>query len=830
MSETTTLSRVIDSEQMQAITSEFNRLGERCYLEHAGAALYPQSLLQHVHEDLLNNVYMNPHTDKYTRDCIEQIRCLVLNHFHTDPSKYSIIFTSGATQSLKLTVESFEFSSNTEEGFECGSFVYLNENHTSVLGLREIAEDKNVDVINISHDNFLKSIKQNHPAPSGQKSKTDGNILLAYPAKSNFNGFKYPLDCIQNIKNGCLNRYLMKHLCKVNCNWYVLLDAAAYVPTNNLDLSITQPDFVCLSFYKIFGYPTGLGALLVKNTSADVLCKKRYFGGGTVDIVISGENFHIKRKILHERMEDGTLPFLSILALKHCFDMLHRLIPKTINNHIMDTISHHTFYLAKDLYNQLNELHHPNGKKAVVLYMDSDFSDIKIQGGIVTFNLLREDGSFVGFMEFQNMADLFNINVRTGCFCNSGSCQRHLNTSNREMKEMYKAGHKCGDEIDLINGNPTGAIRVSFGYYNTFNDVDKLVLMVCRCFVRTVFKKPKRTMTCLQELSVYKPVKKAYKEGMIKLLNERSYFNGYDILPETPLESSDIILDEIAIFPIKSCGAFKIKTSWKIGLKGFEYDREWMIIRENGVCLTQKQSTQMCMIKPEIDLKRKLLILHFKGKPSISVPLEPIIENKTKFASMCTSKVCMDMVKGYDCGDDVSDWISNALGISFLRLIKQSSTDVRPQKKNADGEQKLLSLCNQAQFLLINKASVRWLHGRIKDPMFSATVDNLTDRFRGNLIIDRAVELTEREWHRIIIGKHEFKVDGPCQRCHMICIDQQTGEKTAEPLRTISEQFAGKMRFGIYLSYVGPVNGMKDKALKVNSIVKPMINEDDISR
>ncbi|KPJ10000.1 Molybdenum cofactor sulfurase [Papilio machaon] len=670
MSETITLSRVMDSEQMQAITSEFNRLGERCYLEHAGAALYPQSLLQHVHEDLLNNVYMNPHTDKYTRDCIEQIRCLVLNHFHTDPSKYSIIFTSGATQSLKLTIESFEFSSNTEE---CGSFVYLNENHTSVLGLREIAEDKNVDVINISHDNFLKSIKQNHSAPSGQKSKTDGNILLAYPAKSNFNGFKYPLDCVQNIKNGCLNRYLMKHLCKVNCNWYVLLDAAAYVPTNNLDLSITQPDFVCLSFYKIFGYPTGLGALLVKNTSADVLCKKRYFGGGTVDIVISGENFHIKRKILHERMEDGTLPFLSILALKHCFDMLHRLIPKTINNHIMDTISHHTFYLAKDLYNQLNELHHPNGKKAVVLYMDSDFSDIKIQGGIVTFNLLREDGSFVGFMEFQNMADLFNINVRTGCFCNSGSCQRHLNTSNREMKEMYKAGHKCGDEIDLINGNPT-------------------------------------------------------------------------------------------------------------------------------------------------------------GKPSISVPLEPIIENKTKFASMCTSKVCMDMVKGYDCGDDVSDWISNALGISYLRLIKQSNTDVRPQKKNADGEQKLLSLCNQAQFLLINKASVRWLHGRIKDPMFSASVDNLTDRFRGNLIIDRAVELTEREWHRIIIGKHEFKVDGPCQRCHMICIDQQTGEKTAEPLRTISEQFAGKMRFGIYLSYVGPVNGMKDKALKVKSIVKPMINEDDISR
>lgn len=65
----------------------------------------------------------------------------------------------------------------------------------------------------------------------------------------------------------------------------------------------------------------------------------------------------------------------------------------------MDTIAYHTFYLAADLHNQLNELQHPNGNKAVVLYMDSDFSDIKTQGAVVTFNLLREDGSYVGYVE-----------------------------------------------------------------------------------------------------------------------------------------------------------------------------------------------------------------------------------------------------------------------------------------------------------------------------------------------------------------------------------------------------------------------------------------------
>jgi molybdenum cofactor sulfurtransferase len=33
----------------------------------------------------------------------------------------------------------------------------------------------------------------------------------------------------------------------------------------------------------------------------------------------------------------------------------------------------------------------------------------------------------------------------------------------------------------------------------------------------------------------------------------------------------------------------------------------------------------------------------------------------------------------------------------------------------------------------------------------------------------------------------------------MICIDQTTGNKTIEPLRTLAEEFHGKLKFGIYL-------------------------------
>lgn len=127
--------------------------------------------------------------------------------------------------------------------------------------------------------------------------------------------------------------------------------------------------------------------------------------------------------------------------------------------------------------------------------------------------------------------------------------------------------------------------------------------------------------------------------------------------------------------------------------------------------------------------------------------------------SLCQSKVCMDSIQGYDCGDDVADWISEALEISFLRLIRQSNVDQRKLKsKNNEKDTKLLSLSNQAQYLLVNKATVRWLKGKIQDETFGDSLNSLIDRFRGNLVIDTDRELIEREWQNIIIGKHEFKV------------------------------------------------------------------------
>lgn len=513
---------------------------------------------------------------------------------------------------------------------------------------------------------------------------------------------------------------------------------------------------MCLSFYKIFGYPDGLGALIVSKRGAERL-QKRYYGGGTVQIAMSRTNFHVKREKFHERFEDGTIPFLSIIQLKNCFDYMENLL----GQNFMDRISRHVFNLAKLLFEELSTLKHSNGKSLVQFYHATNFESSSTQGGIVNFNLRHADESYVGYAEFSCIATLHNFIIRTGCFCSPGSCQTFLNHSNEELMKQFQAGHVCGDAHDLVDGQPTGTIRVSFGLNNTEDDVRKFVKMVKDCYLE-------ERKIQIDRVSIEQQYKKF---------------------------SSPCKLKSIHIYPIKSCSAFKINGKWTINEKGLEYDREWLIIDGNtGLALTQKHTTKMCLIKPSIDEKMQYLQLEFPGMRSVQIK---IVKNEEilKIAKLCETKVCGDRIEGWDCGNEIAEWLSKALEIDNLRLIRHND---KISRKNG-----AISLSNQAQFLMINETSVDWLMMNVEDwENGEETLENIVDRFRGNFIIENLNALTENDFKKIKIGSAEFMVQGPCTRCQMICIDQDTGIKTTEPLRTIGKLFKGKMRFGVYLQHV----------------------------
>lgn len=210
----------------------------------------------------------------------------ILQHFNTNPEEYSLIFTQSATASLKILAESFHYGDQSR-----GTFAYLDSNHTSVLGMRNFS--KNMQIIR-TEDAFTVLSKKF--VPSSEDLVSDSNNLFAYPAQCNFSGTKYPLEWIEIVQKGNLNNLV----CSKSKNWFVVLDAASFVATNKLDLAKFRPDFVPISFYKLFGYPTGIGALLVRKGSERVLVKK-YYGGGTVLMALSSKSVMVPRPALHDR-------------------------------------------------------------------------------------------------------------------------------------------------------------------------------------------------------------------------------------------------------------------------------------------------------------------------------------------------------------------------------------------------------------------------------------------------------------------------------------------------------------------------------------------------
>lgn len=175
--------------------------------------------------------------------------------------------------------------------------MYLQDNHTSVLGMRELAKKQGASVCCLSHTEAFQCFVHCACLDLDASSVCIGNSLFVYPAQCNYSGFKYPLSWVSKVQSGVLNCKTEK---STKSKWFCFLDAASFVSTSVLDLSQVQPDFVCISFYKIFGYPTGLGALLVKNSSAHVL-EKCYFGGGTVLISLSSQCEHVPRPALSDR-------------------------------------------------------------------------------------------------------------------------------------------------------------------------------------------------------------------------------------------------------------------------------------------------------------------------------------------------------------------------------------------------------------------------------------------------------------------------------------------------------------------------------------------------
>ena len=417
------------------------------------------------------HLFGNPHSrspsSMLSTDRIESTRVKALDFFKADPETFDLIFVANATAAIKLVADCMSDYSQSKEskGFWFG---YHGDSHTSIVGLREVAKS-NVKCFD-SDGNVEEWLRRSERSIS-QYGKAlhnhDGLVgLFAYPAQSNMNGRRLPHHWPGRVRASN----------SVSREVYTLLDAAAFVATGQLDLSDENnaPDFVALSFYKIFGFPD-LGALIVRKRSGHVMKARRYFGGGTVDMVINGDEgarWHARKASqLHEILEDGTPAFHSIAALRIALETHGRLFGSMAN------VSKHTCILGKSLYRRMSNLAHANGRPVCRIYKgsSSEYGDSKSQGPTVAFNVLTSRGEWIGKSVFERLAVLNDIQIRTGGVCNPGGIATSLGISPVKMRENFDEGVRCGNELDEINGKPTGIIRVSLGAMSSMKDIEYFV-------------------------------------------------------------------------------------------------------------------------------------------------------------------------------------------------------------------------------------------------------------------------------------------------------------------------------------------------------------------
>lgn len=421
--------------------------------------------------DMINNLYGNPHSasspSALAGHRVDAIRERALRFFNADPDQWDLVFTANATASIKMVIECFRdhaAASNTPVWYG-----YHRDSHTSVVGVRELTKMHRCFTSDEEVDIWINS-----GGLGGPRARQIG--LFAYPGQSNMTGRRLPLSWPGKIR---------KTFHKAAT--YTLLDAAALASTAALDLSdtATAPDFVALSFYKIFGFPN-IGALLVQKQASHVMESRRYFGGGTVDMVVTiNDTWHARKSsTLHDQLEDGTLPFHSIFALDHAMDVHERLY----GLNPMKFISMHTARLGKQMFDGLANLCHSNGAPVARIYKDEQavYGDPSVQGATVAFNVLRADGTMVGYADVEEAADDRNIYVRSGSLCNPGGMATYLKWSPAEMKAAFQAGHRCSHPTQVMLGKATGVVRASMGAMSTAADVTGFINFIKEVYLDTV--------------------------------------------------------------------------------------------------------------------------------------------------------------------------------------------------------------------------------------------------------------------------------------------------------------------------------------------------------
>lgn len=752
-------------------------VGSDVYLDWAGAALFSKDQAKAAHARLLEGLLANPHTSQATEESIGNVRRQILGMFGASSEAYSVVFTSGATQGLQLIGENFAWDPQ-------GIFLYATESHTSVVGLRQFARAAGTACGTFSLED-LSSLQ--HSLKKSQLLKGDGSEvglpsipgpgqnLIAFPGESNFSGVLSDLSCIGSLRDG-------------PWRWRVLLDAAKLASSPGaLDLSRCPADFVVISFYKIFGLPTGLGAMLVRHDAAPLLAPKpdctmahgtvSYFAGGTVASISATSTFVVPRPSLVEWLERGTPNFQSIAMLPSQLEELSKL--GSANARRL-----HCLAVVREAYLGLTALQHSSSRPVCTVFGNHARADwYTCQGPIISFLVHYKDGSLVSFALVDELARMQGILLRVGCVCSVGSCQTHLDLSDADVKRFFAEGKVCGDNKGIVDGKATGIVRASFGTYSNISDARRLVN-----FLRAEFLNRSPQEETESQCTVGVP----------------GFFPTTNVMSSKPIEYGKLV--NLKVYPIKGCGALEVER-WPLapGTGVLWLDRRWCFVQGHRKRplrpLNVKGRPELARIKIDLcNLDHGACVCLSVDNSDVSPFLLPLDSNEVGVIAQTSARVVshrhkQGIVEAFP--GSLSEWFFETFRVPDVRLESTGGDDAAGPAgdfMNVSGTALLISLDSLQHF---------------RERCGMETIE--AERFRANFEVTMDPPLIETSWSRgkrIRIGSSlEFEVAKACVRCQAIDVTPNGTDRqpVLSALATVqrSDSGGGTPTFGVLLKSTG---------------------------
>ena len=237
-------------------------------------------------------------------------------------------------------------------------------------------------------------------------------------------------------------------------------------------------------------------------------------------------------------------------------------------------------------------------------------------------------------------------------------------------------------------------------------------------------------------------------------------------------------IEQLNIYPVKSLAGISLQSSI-LEPEGLQYDRQWMLVDQNGKFISQRSDERLALFKTF--LSNNELIISYKDS-QISVSLEANSHSDLEV------EVWQHHVMAEQQNKEVNEWFRDHLQ-EYVSLVRYGALSERIKVQPYASMP--LRFADGYPLLIANQASLNALNKELDRPV-------PMNRFRPNIVVSGLQAWEEFKTTSFKNDKGAILVAKPCERCVVTTIDQKTALKDKkEPLRTLVALNGSPAIFGV---------------------------------